>query len=201
MERKAQLQGDVLAKTQSQVTALETKLAAASVDTKAFGEVQLALSEETIRREAVENDLRQKTAEAKDALRRWKQTARELNDFRSSAQGFYIVTDKYLIELAEGLRFNIQNFAIQYFEGNGPDKIKFDETDFFKRYIEPVKDHDQFLQSPERCSSLIQRFLWKVVALHIFDNFRWAGEAGDAARKLATVLRPGTSLAKLSLTD
>jgi len=102
-----------------------------------------------------------------------------------------------LIELAEHLRFNIQNFAIQYFEGNGPDKIKHDRTDFFKRYTEPVKNHEQYLLSPERCSSLMQRFLWKVVALHIFDNFRWAGEAADAAHKLSKVLmRPGTPLLK-----
>jgi len=105
------------------------------------------------------------------------------------------------MELAEGLRFNIQNFAIQYFEGNGPYEIAYEKTDLFKRYIEPVKDHKRYLISPERCSGLIQRFLWKVVALHIFGNFCWAGEAADAAHKLSTVLKPENQRDRLGSKD
>ncbi|KAF1974204.1 hypothetical protein BU23DRAFT_368103, partial [Bimuria novae-zelandiae CBS 107.79] len=46
---------------------------------------------------------------------RWKQTAKDLRKIQTQGQGPNQVTDNYLIGLVKRLRYNIQNFCIQYF--------------------------------------------------------------------------------------
>ncbi|KAK3373351.1 hypothetical protein B0T24DRAFT_702936 [Lasiosphaeria ovina] len=55
--------------------------------------------------------------------------------------------------LANTLRFNIQNLAFQYFGGDAPPKRSKigRQTEYFKRYLEPVKDWYPYISSRDRC--------------------------------------------------
>ncbi|KAK0641360.1 hypothetical protein B0T16DRAFT_393654 [Cercophora newfieldiana] len=151
-----------------------------------------ALEAERQRTEEVETELQEKSLEALDLQKRWKQAARELNTIRSQDQGFYTVTDDHLIKLAGGLRFSIQNFSIQYFEGTTSEcesSGEVSETEYFANIIESMKTFWVDVFSEERHST-IQAFLWRVLVDKVFDNFRWLGEISHQMRAVHEMLRP-----------
>ncbi|KAF4627522.1 hypothetical protein G7Y89_g10640 [Cudoniella acicularis] len=161
---------------------------------EAYHELQSKLEVERRLREKAEDDLRQRSIEVEETRKRWKQAARELDKCRSQSQGFYQVTDHYLIELTTQLRYNIRSFAIQYFGGELRKKPNCKRTDYWKLFMESTTSKtiapETYLLSKIKCPSIIQAFLWRFLVSKIFDNFRWAGDASLSFWELCRFLRP-----------
>jgi len=156
-------------------------------------QLRKSLDVEEGRRENAQADLKQKSFEAEEIRKRWKQAARELDKLRSQSQGFYQVTDQYLIQLTTQLRYNTRSFAIQYFGGELRENANIKETGYWKDYMEPATRDTSaydYLMSNGRCPSIIQAFLWRFLIVEIFDNFRWAGEASGPSWQLSSFLKP-----------
>ncbi|KAF7551173.1 hypothetical protein G7Z17_g5192 [Cylindrodendrum hubeiense] len=66
----------------------------------------------------LEKDLAESKAEALAIRKSWKKGAAEIDKLRTTGQGFYKMTDEYLVDLITQLRFAIRDFAIQYFDEN-----------------------------------------------------------------------------------
>lgn len=145
-----------------------------------------ALEAERYRRETAENQLTDKSTEALEIQKRWKQVARELNNLRSQQQVFHILTDDYLVERAKNLRYSIQNLAIQYYGGDPPMFQRTPEMHhWFSRLLGSVVNLKTALMSPAQRSNAIQAILWQVLLEHVFDGFCWMQEApGSAMEKL-----------------
>jgi archaellum component FlaC len=132
---------------------------------------------------ALEKDLDEKNEEAADLRRLWKKTAKELDKVRANNQGFYQITDEYLIEQINHLRISIRDFSIQYFDGKcspkrgltiyRPSYRRLLESTTSKRYL------DDYIRSPVNCHQVVQSFLWKVVVEEILDSFEWAGRGSS----------------------
>jgi hypothetical protein len=177
----------------SRIEELEA-LSCNSLTFDAFQELKNDLEAERGFRQQAQDDLRQKSIEMEEIRKRWKQAARELGKCRSQSQGFYQITDNYLIELTIQLRYNIRSFAIQYFEGELRKAPKLEKTEYWKTYMEFTTrgaiSCETYLLSQGKCPSIIQAFLWRFLVGQIFDNFRWAGDAGEPFWKLCKFLRP-----------
>ncbi|KAL2856683.1 hypothetical protein BJY01DRAFT_242727 [Aspergillus pseudoustus] len=141
-------------------------------------EAQLA-SERDLREDLLAN-LERVQNQAEENRKLWKQTARELRK-ATQTQGTYQVTDSQLISSIQQLKYSIRNFAIQYFTGiNGPRLHR----DHFDAWVSPAtlgtRAYVDYIRSPSRCSSIIQAILWRILVKRIFDQFLWAGRAGDS---------------------
>ncbi|KAL4949242.1 hypothetical protein BDW69DRAFT_198241 [Aspergillus filifer] len=155
--------------------------------------LERSLQAESAQKDRAQTDLAKRTKELDDMRKRWKQAARELDKTQSQHQGFYTVTDNYLIDLTTQLRYNIRNFAIQYFGSDGKKVGKFEKGKEWEKYMatttpEP-SDCEVFLLS-ERRPSVIQAFIWRFLVGQVFDHFRWAGETGITMRNMCLFLRP-----------
>ncbi|KAL3455941.1 hypothetical protein BJX64DRAFT_294551 [Aspergillus heterothallicus] len=159
-------------------------------------ELQRTLDTETTDRQRLQTENARKAADLDVLRKRWKAAARELDKARSQNQGFYQVTDNYLIDLTQQLRYNIRNFAIQYFGGelkNGKPTLE-SKPAYWDKYMAPTTpgslDCEVLIMSSERRPSVVQAFLWRFLAGHIFDQFRWAAENAITLRNLCRLLRP-----------
>jgi hypothetical protein len=157
--------------------------------------LERSLQAESAQRERMQQELRQKQSELDVLRKRWKQAARELDKARSQSQGFYQVTDNYLIELTTRLRYNIKNFALQYFDGElkGP-RPRFDRPKIWDKYMQTITPEPldcETLMLSERRPSAVQAFIWRFLVGDVFDHFRWAGELGVVLRRMCHELRPG----------
>ncbi|KAL4993917.1 hypothetical protein BDV10DRAFT_197915 [Aspergillus recurvatus] len=157
--------------------------------------LERSLQAESTQRERAQQELRQKNSELDVLRKRWKQGARELDKARSQSQGFYQVTDNYLIELTTRLRYNIKNFALQYFDGElqGP-RPRFDKPKIWDKYMQTTTSEPldcEILMLSERRPSAVQAFIWRFLVGEVFDHFRWAGELGVTLRNMCLFLRPG----------
>ncbi|KAL3474036.1 hypothetical protein BJX99DRAFT_232293 [Aspergillus californicus] len=184
------------AELRSRIEQLEAELAAAP-NPDFVQALQRTLETETAERQRDRNkahqDIQQKNNELDSLRKRWKQAARELDKSRSQNQGFYQVTDNYLIELTTRLRYNIRNFAIQYFGGElKASKPKLDKPKAWDPYMATTTQGSECeaLLFSERRPSVIQAFIWRFIVGQVFDNFRWAGEKGVTLRNLCLSLRP-----------
>jgi len=149
-----------------------------------------------------ESDLVEKNRELDEVRKGWRKLAGELNKIRAQGQGFYQVTDAYLIEKTNSLRYSVRNFAIQYFDGKMKHSVEIEYGDFVKRYIEPTtplhpKAYLDLSISPTMCSSLIQGIIWRVLTGDVFNQFRWAGKVAEDVWHLHQTL----SQSKLSSTS
>lgn len=151
-------------------------------------------------REMWENELRERDEEVDDYQKRWKKTAKELNKLRASSQGYYQMTDQYLIDLATQLSYNIRSFAIQFFEGKTKSRVTLGSSRFLGPYLHAIKpggDHlhpglKNYLASPDRRPTVIQAFLWRVLVEEIMNGILWLGmEESIPFRTLSRLLRPG----------
>lgn len=185
----------VESKLRQRIAELETELAnAPSPDS--VRALERAREAEMTQRELAQQDVHRKNNELDVLRKRWKQAARELDKARSNNQGFYQVTDNYLIELASRLRYNIRNFSIQYFGGDLKGKPKVgDKPKCWDAYMAPTTpgslDCETFLLSSERRPGVIQGFIWQFLVGEVFDHFRWAAELGITLRNCCLHLRPG----------
>ncbi|KAL4931806.1 uncharacterized protein BDV17DRAFT_288390 [Aspergillus undulatus] len=158
-------------------------------------QLETDLQAESAQKKCALDELRQRTSELDSMRKRWKQAARELDKAQAQHQGFYQVTDNYLIDLTTRLRYNIRNFAIQYFGGelSGKKTPQSERSKEWEKYMvtttpEP-SDVEVFLLS-ERRPAVIQGFLWRFLVDQVLDHFRWAGETGVTLRNLCLFLRP-----------
>ncbi|KAL3467111.1 hypothetical protein BJX64DRAFT_283836 [Aspergillus heterothallicus] len=142
-------------------------------------EAELA-SERDLKEDLLAN-LERSRNQAEENRKLWKQTARELRK-ATQTQGVYQVTDSQLISSIQQLKYSIRNFAIQYFTGvtNG---ARF-QREQFDAWVSPTtlgtRAYVEYFRSPSRCSSIIQAMLWRLLVKRIFDQFLWAGRAGDS---------------------
>ncbi|CVK98755.1 uncharacterized protein FMAN_08459 [Fusarium mangiferae] len=110
----------------------------------------------------------------------WKKAATEHDKFRASGQGFYQITDEYLVELINHLRLNIRDLSIQYFDGivwKG-DRFIFYEPGYFYHLNNTTlesKGFMRYLESSTTSHEVVQGFLWTVIVHEIFDKFEWLG--------------------------
>ncbi|KAL2808091.1 hypothetical protein BJX63DRAFT_410501 [Aspergillus granulosus] len=159
-------------------------------------ELQRTLDIETSERVRLQSEISRKTSDLDVLRKRWKAAARELDKARSQNQGFYQVTDNYLIDLTMQLRYNIRNFAIQYFGGElAKGKLNLESKPaYWDRYMAPTTpgnlDCEALIMSNERRPSVVQAFLWRFLVGHIFDQFRWAADNAITLRNLCRLLRP-----------
>ncbi|KAL4807450.1 hypothetical protein BDV18DRAFT_158668 [Aspergillus unguis] len=174
---------------EDRITQLETTLASApSADS--VRALERSLQAEIAQKEQAEAEIRQKNEEL-DALRkRWKQTARELDKVRSQSQAFYQVTDNHLVDGATRLRYNVRNFAIQYFDGEAEVvRLVVESPRLWDKYVRVLGSDVERLLC-ERRPSVIQAIIWRFLVGQVFDNFRWAGQTGLALRDMCLTLRP-----------
>ncbi|KAF5627567.1 hypothetical protein F25303_10757 [Fusarium sp. NRRL 25303] len=126
----------------------------------------------------------------------WKKAAMEHDKFRASGQGFYQVTDEYLVELVNHLRLNIRDLSIQYFDGIAfkGDRFTFYEPDYFNHLSNTTlerKGFMRYLESSTRSHEVVQAFLWRVIVHEIFERFEWLGAGtSDDFRHLRHGLKP-----------
>lgn len=114
----------------------------------------------------------------------WKKAAMEHDKLRASGQGFYQMTDEYLVELINHLRLVIRDFSIQYFDGIALKKDFFTYRPSYIKHLErTTSDRDGFLWymgSPTQSHEIIQAFLWRVIVSEIFNKFEWLGAETSA---------------------
>ncbi|EXK79041.1 hypothetical protein FOQG_16309 [Fusarium oxysporum f. sp. raphani 54005] len=122
----------------------------------------------------------------------WKKAAMEHDKLRASGQGFYQMTDEYLVELINHLRLVIRDFSIQYFDGIALKKDFFTYRPSYIKHLErTTSDRDGFLWymgSPTQSHEIIQAFLWRVIVSEIFNKFEWLGAETSAYLHLRDVL-------------
>ncbi|KAF5253505.1 hypothetical protein FANTH_1576 [Fusarium anthophilum] len=123
----------------------------------------------------------------------WKKAATEHDKFRASGQGFYQITDEYLVELINHLRLNIRDLSIQYFDGIAPkgDPLTVYQPHYFNHLNNTTKGYMRYLKSPTRSHEVVQAFLWRVIFHEIFEKFEWLGaDTSDDFRHLRYGLKP-----------
>ncbi|KAF5536889.1 hypothetical protein FPHYL_12867 [Fusarium phyllophilum] len=115
----------------------------------------------------------------------WKKAAMEHDKFRASGQGFYQITDEYLVELINHLRLNIRDLSIQYFDGvilKG-DIFTSYRPDYFKHLENTTLERGGFmryLKLSTRSHEVVQAFLWRVIVFEIFEKYEWLGAETSA---------------------
>ncbi|KAF4947058.1 hypothetical protein FGADI_10688 [Fusarium gaditjirri] len=110
----------------------------------------------------------------------WKKAAMEHDKFRASGQGFYQITDEYLVELINHLRLDIRDLSIQYFDGVAfkGDRFTAHKPSYLRHLDSTTLERDGFLRyvkSSTRSHEVIQAFLWRVIVIEIFERFEWLG--------------------------
>ncbi|KAF9777766.1 hypothetical protein IL306_004334 [Fusarium sp. DS 682] len=133
----------------------------------------------------------------------WKKAAMEHDKFRASGQGFYQITDEYLVELINHLRLDIRDLSIQYFDGivlKG-DRFFTYRPSYIKHLERTTSERDgflRFIKSPTRSHEVIQAFLWRVIVDEIFEMNCSLGEPSlpnpEAERKFQSWSSTTTSM-------
>ncbi|RBA17610.1 hypothetical protein FPRO05_11325 [Fusarium proliferatum] len=141
-------------------------------------------------------DVIKKDQDATKFRKLWKKAAMEHDKFRASGQGFYQITDEYLVELINHLRLNIRDLSIQYFDGIAfkGDRFTFYEPDYVNHLSNTTlerKGFMRYLESSTRSHEVVQAFLWRVIVHEVFDKFEWLGaDTSEDFRHLRYGLKP-----------
>ncbi|EEU42087.1 uncharacterized protein NECHADRAFT_85974 [Fusarium vanettenii 77-13-4] len=144
----------------------------------------------------LKHELEEKEKEVTERTRMWKKAATELNKLRATAQGFYQITDEYLIGLIVRLRYSIRNFSFQYFEGTSPPKIsifaKLPNYLNHARAIMPGKEAEIYAGVHSKKNyQIIQALTWRVLVAEVFNKFTWVGgKTSESFKHLHTKLDP-----------
>ncbi|KAF5703343.1 hypothetical protein FMUND_13042 [Fusarium mundagurra] len=146
--------------------------------------------------DAISQDVIKKDQDATKFRKLWKKAAMEHDKFRASGQGFYQITDEYLVELINHLRLNIRDLSIQYFDGIAlkGDRFTFYKPDYFSHLNNTTlerKGFMRYLESSTRSHEVVQAFLWRVIVHEIFEKFEWLGaDTSKDFRHLRHGLKP-----------
>lgn len=140
------------------------------------------LNDEKKWRAKAENELLQVQNKLKAIHFKWKKAASELDKVLSRTRAFNQVTDEELKEMALQLRYNIRNFAIQYFSEPSSRSLPVFRGN---KYDDCMPEHcELYLKQPEQYPLLVEHFLWRVLADHVFDRFLWAGASSQGLNDL-----------------
>ncbi|KAF2649413.1 hypothetical protein K491DRAFT_721680 [Lophiostoma macrostomum CBS 122681] len=168
-----------------------------SANAQRIDELEIELRKERELREHVEEELRETQAELDEIRRYWKQATRELDKLQRQGQqsGFYQITDNYLIQLINVLRYNINNLAVQYFsEPSTIAEVHGEDTtplSIYLRFANPrTAIRDRFLNDAEHRPTIIKAFMWKVLVTEIYGKLRWAGRSSFSLWSLQDTLKP-----------
>ncbi|KAI1414509.1 hypothetical protein F5Y13DRAFT_188173 [Hypoxylon sp. FL1857] len=132
------------------------------------------LQQEKQSRINAENEASQLRNKLKKVQIKWNRTTNELDQIKSQSQGFNPVTDDELRSAVTQLHFNIQSFAIQYFDEPRL-YSRAEQKHSYEKYM-PLH-FKSYLVWPENYPVVIQAFIWNVLTEEVFDRFRWAGRA------------------------
>jgi hypothetical protein len=161
-------------------------------------DISEALELEKSRREGLESELKQTQEESMKFQRRWKKAARDLNQYKTQDKGIAQLTDDYLIEKANGLRYNIKNFAVHVGSETAPPPLP------PRRHNGPIEGDgtSSSILSPEATSSLprtsdttappganhCQAKIWRYLEDYVFGKFVWAMPIAQEISNIAEVL-------------
>ncbi|GAW19091.1 hypothetical protein ANO14919_085750 [Xylariales sp. No.14919] len=141
---------------------------------------------------------RQLRMQAQDSLRRtrqqWKQMAQELTKHDTDAKPFHIVTDDYLKQLVEELRYDIRCFSEKYFEDLPPTPWP-----HFSRRNGSFPLPERYAQCPAS-PALAQSFIWRLLERRVFGRYQWPANE-RVSRGLYTVSKSLRPIRKLSEAD
>ncbi|KAF2967284.1 hypothetical protein GQX73_g6251 [Xylaria multiplex] len=135
-----------------------------------------------------EKKLHVKTQNTLDLTRKeWKQVAHELSKRLSDTKPSHIVTDDYLKDLVEALRYDIRCFSEKYFEDLSPQPWPQLSGGRKGTLVLPEK-YAQCPASP----ALAQSFIWRVLEKRVFNRYQWPAndEVGQGLYKLSKSLSP-----------
>ncbi|KAI0857721.1 hypothetical protein F4860DRAFT_517614 [Xylaria cubensis] len=156
-----------------------------------------ALELERSKQECLESELKEAKEESMKFQKRWKKAARDLNQYKTQERGIAQLTDDYLIDKANGLRYNIKNFAIQVGTETTPPALP------PRTHGGPIEgDEMPSILSPETTSSLprtddtipllganhCQAKIWRYLGDHVFGKFVWAMPIAQEILNIAAVL-------------
>ncbi|KAI0376359.1 hypothetical protein F5Y04DRAFT_212829 [Hypomontagnella monticulosa] len=122
--------------------------------------------------------------ELEETRTRWKEIVKEFNRFQTENQSFVPLDDQVLVQKVSQLRFNIRNFALQYFDTGELLSVKDSLAcwNFIFRFhplnLGPFGDPGEFeswMRTPSRRILAIRAFLWAFLTTDILGEFRWAG--------------------------
>ncbi|KAJ8110316.1 hypothetical protein ONZ43_g5898 [Nemania bipapillata] len=156
-----------------------------------------ALELERSRREGLESELRQTQEESLKFQKLWKKAARDLNQYKTKNKGIEQLTDDYLIDQANGLRYNIKNFAVHVGTETAPPPPP-------PMHNGPIEGDgiSTSTLSPEATSALpqtgsttaspsanhCQAKIWRYLEGYVFGKFVWAMPITQEILKIEEVL-------------
>lgn len=133
------------------------------------------LEQERQARIRIEDDNQQLSSRLKSIQTKWKRTANELDQLRSKSRDFAPVTDEELKNQVTQLRYNIRNFAIQYFS----DCPVYGTPEVRPKYLRYLPIWADFcLEQPETYPILMQALIWTILDRQVLNSGIWAGYAG-----------------------
>jgi hypothetical protein len=65
------------------------------------------------------------------------------------------------------------------------------EKDYFREATDGTDDYWDYLGSSDRCSSLVQAVLWRILFEKVFRRYVWAGYVRKSMREVHNYLKPG----------
>lgn len=131
------------------------------------------LKQEQQLRIRAEEKVRELTSKVGNLRGKWKLATNQLNSFISQTQGFKQITDEDLKGKALQLRYNIRNFAVQYFsEPHTGHSMRAEFSPDFETYMS-LWDK-QLLDCEASYPKGVQAYIWDFLKSTVFDRFRWA---------------------------
>ncbi|KAL3469150.1 hypothetical protein BJX99DRAFT_81752 [Aspergillus californicus] len=131
-------------------------------------------------------------AQAEENWKLWKRTAGELRRAKQ-VPALYQITDSHLSGLIQQLRYSIRDFAVLHFAGNRHIRVPSDSIRTWETCMIPTTPgthaYKEYLMSPDRCHSIIQGMIWRLLALQVFGQFVWAGKTGESLCSLRYYLK------------
>ena len=155
-------------------------------------EAQLKNMEDLLKEKS--RELEDKVDDLADMRKRWKQAAVELDKLKSWQNRLpYQMTDGELENEVMQLRYNIRNFAFQYFGDELPGRLLEKNPQLLEPFSELVSNKrvllDYLLSSGKR-AFIIQAYMWKFLYIRLFDTFIWAGHGRRAIWYLNNEMDP-----------
>ncbi|KAL4785487.1 hypothetical protein BJX76DRAFT_356043 [Aspergillus varians] len=159
---------------------------------KTIQELKRLLDEQSALYKEVVSDRHRFATQAEENRKLWKQTARELRKTKQTP-GLHQITDSQLTGLIQQLRYSIRDFAVQYFTGISRTQVNRASLEVWELCMvatTPGTDaYLDYIRSPNRCASIIQAMSWRLLESRVFNQFVWAGKAGDSLCDLRFYLK------------
>ncbi|KAI0972385.1 hypothetical protein F4678DRAFT_59178 [Xylaria arbuscula] len=133
-------------------------------------------------------------SDLKNVVKQWKQVAQELSKQHTEAKPFHTVTDDYLKQLVQELRYDVRCFSESYFEDLSPRPWP----------QEPARTDGRppvciWPEGYEKCPAsplIAQSFIWRILKRKVFERYEWPSDraVGRDLDDLSAFLKPVTRL-------